>query len=83
MNIDLSRFRVVYKERVVNAISLLEFQPEEPPSDQFVAVRGQPPKMMDIAVLVVNEDGNVEILDDEAWRFQFIPLLKREGTKTQ
>ena len=28
-----------------------------------------------IAVLAINSDGNLIIVDDEAWRFQFIPRV--------
>lgn len=28
-----------------------------------------------ITVLAINSDGNLVIVDDEAWRFQFIPRV--------
>ena len=30
-----------------------------------------------IEILVINENGNIEALRDEAWMFQFIPSLNK------
>lgn len=70
MNIDLSRFKVVYKERVYRALELvyIEFQ-EKTQSDDI----HKKPKFIEI--LVINEDGNIEAIRDEAWMFQFIPIV--------
>ena len=72
MVIDLSRFKVVYGERVLNAVAVDEIEfdfrtEEENPSNVLK------PKF--IVVIVINEDGNIEFIRDEAWRFQFIPNL--------
>lgn len=73
MNIDLSRFKVVYNDRIYNAVALrnMEFKTirdgEEPPSSIYK------PKMIEITAL--NEDGNIIIINDEAWRFQFLPIV--------
>lgn len=69
---DLSKFRVVYDNKVLNAVALEamscgEYNFENPPIYN---------KPKTIAVIVINEDGNIEIIDDEAWRFQFIPIIK-------
>jgi hypothetical protein len=71
---DLSKFKVVYNNRVLNAIALEgmdcgQYDYESPPICQ---------KPKKIAILVVNEDGNLEIIDDEAWCFQFIPIVNGE-----
>lgn len=70
MNIDLSRFKVVYDNKVLKAISLMEII--FPDSVDFEDIHKKP---RIIEILVINEDGNIEALRDEAWRFQFIPAL--------
>lgn len=70
MNIDLTRFKVVYGEKVLNALSLIEiFFPE---NVDYEATHKKP---RFIEIIVINEDGNIEALKDEAWRFRFIPIL--------
>jgi hypothetical protein len=32
-----------------------------------------------LTVLCINADGNIVSLHDEAWRFQFIPILQKEA----
>ena len=70
MNIDLSRFKVVYGERVLKALALLEFEFVEHTHREDTLKK---PKFIEI--LVIDEDGNIKILRDETWRFQFIPIL--------
>lgn len=74
MNIDLSRFKVVYGERVVRAVSLIDMRYPDgilrPCDSTKVSIK---PSV--ISVIVVNSDGNLEIISDEAWRFQFIPEI--------
>lgn len=67
---DLSRFKVVYGDKVLRALALagIEISDDVTPED-LVKV----PKF--IEVIVINSDGNIEILRDETWRFQFIPIL--------
>ena len=69
MNIDLSRFKVIYKDKVLNALSLMEIFYD---NVNFDDIRKKPKF---IEVVVINEDGNIEVLRDEAWMFQFIPIL--------
>lgn len=69
MGIDLSRFKVVYGEKVLKALSLQEFYFDE---NNFDDIRKKPKF---IEILVINEDGNIEAIRDEAWMFQFIPIL--------
>ena len=68
--VDLSKFKVVYDNKVLNALSLMEivFADNVQLDDTH-----KKPKLIEI--LVINEDGNIEALRDEAWRFQFIPIL--------
>ena len=70
MGIDLSRFKVVYGEKVLKAISLQEVIFDD--NVKWDAIRKKPKF---IEILVINEDGNIEALRDEAWMFQFVPIL--------
>ncbi len=76
MNIDLSRFKVVYKEKVLNAVSLQDVFFDNGhypnPSDNGCYFK---PKFL--SVMVINEDGNIVIICDEAWMFQFIPIVTK------
>ena len=70
MNVDLSRFNVVYGNKVLKAISLIDIV-----FSDMVDFEDIHKKPRIIEILVVNEDGNIEALRDEAWMFQFIPAL--------
>ena len=72
MNIDLSRFKVVYGEKVLNALSLQEAVFSD--TVDWDDIRKKPRL---IEIIVINEDGNIEALRDETWRFQFIPILSK------
>ena len=77
MNIDLSRFKVIYGDKVMNAIALQEvIYPDKgypnPEADHLIFE----PKFL--SVLAINADGNVITICDEAWRFQFIPIVTKE-----
>lgn len=75
MNIDLTRFKVVYGEKVLNALSLVEIT--FPDNIDWEATHKKP---QFIEIIVINEDGNIEALKNEAWRFQFIPILRGDNT---
>lgn len=66
--IDLSGYKVVYGEKVVRAVALMHME--------FSVSEASVRKPKFIEVLVINPDGNLEILHDEAWRFQFVPILQ-------
>lgn len=70
MGIDLSRFKVVYNERVFKALTLVDVVF---PENADMGATHKKPKFIEI--LVINEDGNIEALRDEAWMFQFIPIV--------
>ena len=73
MNIDLSRFKVVYDNKVLNALSLVEIDFDFDKckwEDKYK-------EMKLIEILVINENGNIEALRDEAWKFQFIPIISK------
>ena len=70
---ELSGFKVVYKERVLRAVCLddIDFGKNLPPEIGKVEV----PKF--ISIIAINEDGNLVSIRDEAWMFQFIPVVER------
>ena len=72
MDIDLSRFKVIHGDKVMNAVSLIGVEMGE--IDDFehrdITVK---PKLID--VLAINEDGNLVSIMDEAWTFQFLPIV--------
>lgn len=70
MSINLDRYKVVYNDKVFKALSLQNFlYPEDTKWENTY----KKPEIIEI--LIINEDGNIETLRDEAWRFQFIPIL--------
>lgn len=70
MGIDISRFKVVYGEKVLRAIAIMEItMPENMDYEKRAII--EKPKFLDI--LAINEDGNVVSIRDEAWMFQFLP----------
>lgn len=81
MGIDLSRFKVIHKDRVLQAIALenVQYRPGEWPGEQNGKETKTVTKPVFLTVLCINEDGNIVALHDEAWCFQFIPILKKEG----
>ena len=78
MNADLSRFKVIYNNRVLNAVSLefVDYQEGLEEIEKRVVIK---PRF--IGVLVINEDGILELIHDEAWCFQFIPIVDKERGK--
>lgn len=74
MTIDLSRFKVIHGERVLNAVALIDTRmKEDVPYDYEHRETVMKPKWID--VLAINEDGNLVSIADEAWTFQFIPIV--------
>ncbi len=70
MQIDLSKYKVVYGETVFKAISLQRVEFAE---DTDWKATFKKPKFIEI--LAINEDGNIISIYDEAWMFQFITAL--------
>lgn len=77
MNIDLSRFKVVYGERVLNAIALQDIIFGDKDYPVYDETSTQKPKFLSIVAL--NEDGNIVVINDEAWCFQFLPITRKEA----
>ena len=74
MLLDLSRFKVVYDEKVLNALAVdgIKFYENEYPIIDEPCIC----KPQFITIFAINEDGNIIAITDEAWRFQFLPIVK-------
>ncbi|QBE94520.1 hypothetical protein [Blautia producta] len=72
MGIDISRFKVIHGDKVLNAIALMDVRLPDGVSwdDRDTIIK---PKT--IEVLAINEDGNIVSIMDEAWTFQFLPIV--------
>ena len=71
MGIDLSRFKVIHGDKVLNAVALMEARmPEGTWENREIVIK---PKILEI--LAINEDGNIISFMDEAWTFQFLPIV--------
>ena len=73
MLINLNGYKVIHSDRVFNALALMYIQ--MPDGDEGREEIVTKPKFLD--VLAINEDGNVVSIRDEAWTFQFIPIVKK------
>lgn len=67
---DMSGYKVVYNERVLRALAITRICMGE-----GCLETGTTTKPEAIEVMVLNEDGNVVSIYDEAWMFQFIPIV--------
>ena len=74
MNIDLSKYKVIYNERVLRALAIVEIYYGEERNCETKEVHK--PKF--IGVMVINEDGTIEIINDETWCFQFLPIINEQ-----
>ena len=72
MGIDLSKFKVIHGDKVLNAVALMEVRMPDGTDweNRDTIVK---PKILD--VLAINEDGNIISIMDEAWTFQFLPIV--------
>lgn len=72
MGIDISRFKVIHGNKVLNAIALMDVRLPDGVSwdDRDTIIK---PKTIEI--LAINEDGNIVSIMDEAWTFQFLPIV--------
>lgn len=72
MGVDISRFKVIHGNKVLNAIALMEVRWHEGVcwDDRDTIIK---PKTIEI--LAINEDGNIVSIMDEAWTFQFLPIV--------
>ena len=73
--IDLKNYKVIHGDKVLNAIALdgCDFGDID-----FSKQQGTEIKPNFIGVLAINSDGNIVLIHDAAWRFQFIPVINGE-----
>jgi|GEM_PF-565547 len=71
--VDLSRFKVIYGEKVLNALALtaVGMRALKNDSDREGAIM----KPVFMELLAINEDGQIVLINDEAWMFQFLPIV--------
>lgn len=70
-NIDVSKYKVIYKEKVLKAlvIDYIEFKGKAADGETFCAL----PDI--IGILFINENGMLSALRSEAKNFQFVPRI--------
>ena len=73
MGIDLSRFKVIHGEKVLNAVALMEVHFDNMDYNERETI--ETPDF--IEVLAINENGNIVSIHDEAWTFQFVPIITK------
>ena len=73
MGIDVSRFKVIHGEKVLNAVALMEVRFNNMNYDERETI--ETPDF--IEVLAINENGNIVSIHDEAWTFQFVPIITK------
>ena len=77
--IDLSRYKVIYGDKVLNAVALDWVDFGKNIDLQKCEKTTIKPKFL--GVLAINEDGNIVRIHDEAWCFQFIPIINGERSR--
>ena len=68
MGVDVSRFKVIYGEKIFRAIAIMNMYM---PKVQTYTI-AQPNFLH---ILAINEEGNIVSINDEAWKFQFLPVI--------
>ncbi|WP_312448492.1 hypothetical protein [Lacrimispora sp.] len=75
VDIDLGRFKVVYSDKVYHALALREVSFRDLDSKEME--KNIINKPVFLGILAINEDGNVIDIYDEAWMFQFVPIVQK------
>lgn len=79
MGPDLTKYKVVYNDRVLRALCLENVQyamgryPDPRDDDRASVVKPEY-----LTVMAINDDGNLVAICDKAYRFQFIPVILQE-----
>ena len=77
MGISLNGFKVVHSEKVYNAVALMRIRMRDDiPANNSNIIE----KTKELEVLVINEDGNIISIRDEAWTFQFLPVVTKQAS---
>ena len=71
MEVSLSGYKVVYGDKVLNALSLIMMRLKHPERQEEHEKPISKPDF--ISVLAIDADGT--LIEDETWRFQFIPQI--------
>lgn len=74
MGISLNGFKVIHGGIILNALALKSVKMRE---GMEASNREIIEKPVWVEVLAINEDGNIISIKDEAWTFQFIPIVTR------
>lgn len=74
MGISLNGFKVIHGGIVLNALALKSVKMRE---GMEASNREIIEKPVWVEVLAINEDGNIISIKDEAWTFQFMPIVTR------
>lgn len=69
--IDLSKFKVIYRETILRAVALVECVHKQETDFTEMGYNS----FSFLRVLVVDTDGNLKEIYDHAWRFQFVPVI--------
>lgn len=73
MEVSLSGYKVVYGDKVLNALSLIGMRLKHPERQEEYEKPISKPDF--IIVLAIDTDGTLIVIEDETWRFQFIPQI--------
>ena len=73
MEISLNGYKVVYGDKVLNALSLSSIHVKAPETEGEYKETTIKPDFL--GVLAVDTDGTLVIIEDEARKFQFIPRI--------
>lgn len=74
MGISLNGFKVIHGGIILNALALKTIKMRE---GMDASNREIIEKPVFLEVLAINEDGNIISIRDEAWTFQFIPIVNK------
>lgn len=69
-NADLSKYKVIYDDKVLRALALVSVDFTEEQDMYEVTKR---PSFLEI--LIIDEDGRIEVIRDKENKFQFIPII--------
>ncbi|MCI8337963.1 MAG: hypothetical protein HFH62_04645 [Lachnospiraceae bacterium] len=72
MMFNLNGFKVIYKDKVLNAVALGRI--EMP--DEVAKENGTMVKAKSIEVLAIDGDGSIVSIFDEGRMFQFLPIIR-------
>ena len=69
-NIELSKYKVIYDDKVLRALALVGVEFSEKQDMDEITKR---PSTLEI--LIIDEDGRIKVIGDKENKFQFIPII--------